>query len=216
MDRVQIYIDGGNFYNLALKRISCHESYFDFDNFAQFLVGDRELVYPGKRFYIGTVRGKNNHHETAKAVSNQVYLFNTLETHGWTIKTSKLRTRTETIKIDDRVSDYQCLLKLGIKEIRYERSREKGIDVKLATDLLIGAIDDRFDTAVVVSSDSDLIPAFDIVRKKFNKKIEYVSFSATPLPELKIFEELKPTKTMIYNSDIQCIIPVNYLNRFKL
>lgn len=216
MDRIQIYIDGGNFYNLALKRISCHEIEFDFENFVEFLVGDRKLVHPGKRFYIGTVRGKGDNHETTKAMSNQTTLFNTLEDYGWTIKTSKLRTRTETIKIDDRFKDYQQLLAKGVTEITYQRSREKGIDVKLATDLLIGALDDRYDVAVVVSSDSDLTPAMDIVRSKFNKKIEYVSFSSPQLPELNIYEDLKPTAVMIYKSDIQRIIPVSDLYNFKL
>lgn len=216
MDRVQIYIDGGNFYNLALKRIGCHEVDFDFDKFADFLVGDRELISPGKRFYIGTVRGKDDSHETTKAMSNQTKLFRRLETYEWTIKTSKLRTRTETIKIDDRFKNYQQILAKGIKEITYQRAREKGIDVKIATDLLVGALDDRYDIAVVVSSDSDLAPAMDIVRQKFHKKIEYVSFSSPQLPELNIYEELKPTGIMIYKSDIQRIIPINDLNRFKL
>jgi len=214
MDKVQIFIDGGNFYNLALKRISCHESDFNFDKFAEFLIGDRELVYPGKRFYIGTVREKGNNHETTKAMSNQTYLFNILERCGWNIKTSKLRTRTETVKVDDRFKDCQHILAKGIKEITYQRSREKGIDVKLATDLLIGAIDGKYDIAVVVSSDSDLIPAIDVVRKRFNKKVEYVSFSSSPLPEIKIYEELKPTNSMIYHSDIQRIIPVDDLKKF--
>jgi len=216
MNRVQIFIDGGNFYNLALKRINCHEVNFDFDKFIDFLVGDRELIYPGKRFYIGTVRGQEDSHETTKAMSNQTKLFRKLESSGWTIKTSKLRARTETITIDDRFKDYQTLLANGVSEITYQRSREKGIDVKLATDLLVGALDDKYDIAVVVSSDSDLVPAIDIVRKKFNKKIEYVSFSAPQLPELNIYEDLKPTKVMIYRSDIQRIIPVTDLNRFKL
>ena len=89
MDRVQIYIDGGNFYNLALKRINCHEVDFDFEKFAAFLVGDRKLVYPGKRFYIGTVRGKGDNHETTKAMSNQTKLFRSMERFGWTIKTTE-------------------------------------------------------------------------------------------------------------------------------
>ncbi len=216
MDRVQIYIDGGNFYNLALKRINCHEVDFDFEKFAAFLVGDRKLVYPGKRFYIGTVRGKGDNHETTKAMSNQTKLFRSMERFGWTIKTSKLRTRIETIKIDDRFKDYQQLLAKGVTEITYQKSREKGIDVKLATDLLVGAMDDRYDVAVVVSSDSDLTPAMDIVRSKFNKKIEYVSFSSPQLPELNIYEELRPTAVMIYKSDIQRIIPVSDLDKFKL
>jgi len=42
--------------------------------------------------------------------------------------------------------------------------KEKGIDVKLATDLIVGAVDNKYDTAIVVSSDGDLVPAIDWVR----------------------------------------------------
>jgi len=37
---------------------------------------------------------------------------------SWMIKTSKLRTRTERIKVDDRMRDYQKILKAGVTESR--------------------------------------------------------------------------------------------------
>jgi uncharacterized LabA/DUF88 family protein len=58
--------------------------------------------------------------------------------------------------------------------------REKGVDVKLAVDLVIGAADDIYDTAIVMSSDTDLIPAIKYVRKAKDKAIEYVGFGTTP------------------------------------
>jgi len=58
--------------------------------------------------------------------------------------------------------------------------REKGVDVKLSLDLVIGAVDNLYDTAIVISSDTDLIPAIKYVRKAKNKKIEYVGFGAMP------------------------------------
>jgi uncharacterized LabA/DUF88 family protein len=43
-------------------------------------------------------------------------------------------------------------------------AREKGIDVLLAVDLVLGAERDNFDVAILFSSDTDLIPALDAVR----------------------------------------------------
>ena len=50
-------------------------------------------------------------------------------------------------------------------------NEEKGIDVKLAVDLVIGAVDNIYDTAIVISSDTDLVPAIKYVRKAKRKKI---------------------------------------------
>jgi len=57
--------------------------------------------------------------------------------------------------------------------------REKGVDVQIAIDLVIGAVEDSYDVAIVVSSDTDLIPAIKYVRSK-GKTVEYVGFSNTP------------------------------------
>lgn len=55
--------------------------------------------------------------------------------------------------------------------------REKGVDVKLAVDLVVGAVDDRYDTAIVVSSDTDLIPAIKYIASEIhNKRVEYIGF----------------------------------------
>jgi hypothetical protein len=39
--------------------------------------------------------------------------------------------------------------------------REKGVDVKLAIDLVMKAIEDVYDVAIIASCDSDLNPAID-------------------------------------------------------
>ena len=57
--------------------------------------------------------------------------------------------------------------------------REKGVDVQIAIDLIVDAIEDRYDTAMVASSDTDLIPAIRYVRGK-GKVVEYVGFSTHP------------------------------------
>lgn len=203
MKRVCIFIDAGNFYHLALKKLGIQELDFNFDKFVNFLTGEREIIEEGKRFYVGTVREGRNRHENKKAISNQTSLFTSLSKLDWTIKTSKLRTRIEKIVVDDRVINYQKFLDLGIKEIKYERSREKGIDVKLAADLIIGAMDDKYDSAVLVSSDTDLVPAIDIVRHRFKKKVEYIGFSILGDEN---YEFTRPIKRMIYSTDIQRVL----------
>jgi len=56
---------------------------------------------------------------------------------------------------------------------------EKGVDVKIAVDLLVGAYDNLYDVAVLISSDTDLIPAIKKVRH-LGKELEYVGFSHLP------------------------------------
>ena len=56
---------------------------------------------------------------------------------------------------------------------------EKGVDVKIAVDLLVGAYDDLYDVAIILSSDTDLIPAIRKV-KHLGKKVEYIGFSHRP------------------------------------
>ena len=59
------------------------------------------------------------------------------------------------------------------------KTREKGTDVKIAADLIIGAIDNLYNTAILVSSDTDLIPAIRYIKFR-KKKLEYVGFSHAP------------------------------------
>jgi len=60
-----------------------------------------------------------------------------------------------------------------------DRFYEKGVDVKIAVDILVGAYEDEYDTAVLISSDTDLVPAIEKVRL-LGKRIEYVGFAHKP------------------------------------
>ncbi len=204
MEKVCIFIDGANFYHLVLKKLRFQEINFNYDKFVNFLVSDRQISTNGKRFYVGTVSEKVGDMRTKKAMSNQTTFFTKLKKNNWEIKTSKLRRRMEKIPVDGRVIEYEKLKKIGISEIQYERYREKGIDVKLAVDLIVGAIDNKYDTAVIVSSDSDIIPAIDWVRYRTNKKIEYVGFSIIDKnnPE----NTTDPLMSMISKTDIKRIL----------
>lgn len=211
-DRATLYIDGGNFHHLVLRKLQTAERHFDFEGFAQFLADGRSLAR--KTFYTGTVREREGEPRTKEAMARQTAFFTALSKQGWNLETSKLRRRRETIVIDDRVANYQALIAAGLKEISYVRDREKGIDVKLAVDLIIDALDDRYDVALVVSSDADLLPAIACVRERFGKRVEYVGFS---LPDRRKPEaSTRPLLTLMKNTDVQRTLVESDLTPFVL
>ena len=152
-ERVAIYFDGSNTYN-KLKKLGIPEEgkRFNFATFAAHIAGERKLI--SKRYYVGIVRNHNNSEKSETLVRKQQQFLETLRSTDFEIKSGK---------------------------IMYDggRIREKGVDVKLALDLVIGAADNLYDTAIVISSDTDLIPAIKYVRYK-QKNVEYVGFAGAP------------------------------------
>lgn len=55
-------------------------------------------------------------------------------------------------------------------------SNEKMTDVNIATHLIIDAYQDKYDTAILVSGDSDLVPPIKAVHQNFNNKVVSVFF----------------------------------------
>ena len=51
-----------------------------------------------------------------------------------------------------------------------DRAQEKGIDVQLAIDFVAGAIDDTYDTGIICSTDTDLLPALEFVATRFGRE----------------------------------------------
>ena len=49
-----------------------------------------------------------------------------------------------------------------------EREREKGVDVAMAIDFVCMAIDDYYDVGILVTTDTDLLPALDYVTNNVN------------------------------------------------
>jgi len=58
----------------------------------------------------------------------------------------------------------------------YERHSEKRTDVNIAAELLVDAHEDRFDMAILISGDNDLLPVVKALRSAFPKKRIRVAF----------------------------------------
>ncbi|HEX4956101.1 MAG TPA: NYN domain-containing protein [Thermoanaerobaculia bacterium] len=86
-------------------------------------------------------------------------------------------------------------LRLGRLERRGNTVVEKGIDVRIATDMLLQAHQNVYDTAVLISGDADLVPAVEAV-KSIGKHVELACVSAGRSRELMqtadLFVDLDP------------------------
>ena len=78
----------------------------------------------------------------------------------------------------------------------------------------MGAFDDAYDTAVLLSSDADLMPAVEAVRKRFKKRVEYVGFS---LPDKARPEaSTRPLLTLMKNTNAQRVLAAADIAAFQL
>lgn len=151
-NRVAIFIDGGNFYNRIRKDdLIPKGTRFNYVKFADFLARGRTIA--SMSYYIGIVRNHDNSAKSQKMVESQQKLLSGLENQGYQVKKGR-------IVYDNKI-------------------REKGVDVQIAIDLVIGAVENSYDTAIIVSSDTDLLPAIRYIKTK-GKTVEYVGFSNAP------------------------------------
>lgn len=153
-EKVIIFMDGSNFYHrLRDKELDYKNlSKFKYKALAQWLGQDRKIIEC--IYYIGLVRKEIGNKKSEELVQNQQRLFSHLKQEGWVIQTGYMMKHGR---------DY----------------KEKGVDVRLALDILDKAYQGEYDTAIIVSSDTDLIPAIEKA-KKLGKKIEYIGFSHRP------------------------------------
>ena len=63
--------------------------------------------------------------------------------------------------------------------LKTDKYREKGVDVQIAVDMLIGAYENLYDKVILVSSDTDLLPSI-LKAKSLGKIVEYIGFSHKP------------------------------------
>lgn len=73
-----------------------------------------------------------------------------------------------------------------LKKVKVYKTEEKGSDVNLAVYLLDDCFSDDFDEAIVISNDSDLAHAIELVVKKYGKLVRIVN----PHPDIKISGDL--------------------------
>lgn len=147
-----MFIDGNNLY-FKLKELifKFDKKYsllkFDFRQFCGWLSGSNKLLEI--HYYLGAIRRKINDEKCEKMYANQQRLFRKLQNQNIIISLGQL------IKHPDKTY------------------HEKGVDVRLAVEMIRFARQDKYDIAYLLSSDTDLVPAVEEVRS-IGKEIQYV------------------------------------------
>lgn len=146
-----ILIDGSNFY-FKLKDLNLHRLLsLDFSQFINKLRGKYKLV--SSTYYIGKIRTDGTE-KTQQLFNNQRKLLRHLRTNKVNYSLGYL------LKSDGKF-------------------HEKGVDVNMAVDILVTAYENLCDHIILVSSDTDLLPAIKKAKEK-GRTIEYVGFSHKP------------------------------------
>ena len=146
-----ILIDGSNFY-FKLKDLGLHNLLeFDFLGFSKSISKNQEIVIV--TYYVGKI-STDGTQKTQELFDNQRKLFANF--------------RKQNVRYS-----------LGYLLKTNDRYHEKGVDVAIAVDILVATYENLCDRIILISSDTDLLPAIDKARKK-GKIVEYVGFSHKP------------------------------------
>ncbi len=150
-----IFIDGNNFYyklkDTTSKKTGAKLLDFQYVDFAKNLIKTGELS--GMRYYIGAVKRQSgpDKEKSEKLYSGQQKLIAKLQIHKIAVVLGNL------IQHPDKTF------------------HEKGVDVRLAVEMIRLAREDQYDLAYLLSSDTDLVPAVEEVQS-FGKKVVYVGW----------------------------------------
>lgn len=152
-----VLIDGNNFY-YKMKDLHLHDQLkFSFSDFAKFLARNDQIVH--MTYYVGAVRTDGTQ-KAQKMFNRQRQVLAHLKKQGFTYSLG-----------------YMLKSNSGFKE--------KGVDVNIAVDILVTAYENLADRIILVSSDTDLLPAANKAMEK-GKVVEYVGFAHQPSNAMKI------------------------------
>lgn len=182
MNRAFVFIDGNNFYfklKDLLAQIDGKFSLlnFNFYKFSEWFVKPNDLTEV--RYYIGALKRQRNNGKSEIMYANQQKLI------------AKLRQQNISITLGQLIQHPD------------KTFHEKGVDVRLAVEMIRFAREDKYDIAYLLSSDTDLVAAVEEV-KSFGKKVQYVgiakgqSFGLT-----KVADDVR----LLRSEDIQPFLP---------
>ena len=170
---VFIAIDVINFFRkFRNEEIGCkHPADFDYAGFVKFLSKNDKIIQVS--YYVGQVREESGNEKSKNLKKNQDRFLALLQNLGFKVK------RGYILKSD---SGYH----------------EKGVDVQIAVDICMMAVRKEYDRLILVSSDTDLIPAIKEV-KALGKEVEYVGFDFSPSFALIRFSD---SRTLLKKEDL--------------
>ena len=168
----KVYIDGQNFLYKAADVLTTHGSISSKDKltkidmrslFEDIAGNDAEIVFYGAKVRVRKDLGDSIHEKTTRFSDVARRLRNTLRNQDIIFKEiGKLKVRDSDVCHNCRHRDL--------------RMQEKGVDVGMAVDIVVDACNGVIDEVVLVSSDTDLLPAIQAAKAQA-VKVTYIGFS---------------------------------------
>jgi hypothetical protein len=177
-----IYIDGFNLYYGALKKTSYR--WLNLERLCQLLLSKNTI---GEiKYFTALVSARPN--DLDQPVRQQLYLRALGTLPKVSVHFGHFLTHAVTMPLVMPAGQPQ-------QYVRVIKTEEKGSDVNLATHLLHDAHMGRFDIAVVISNDSDLLEPIKIVREQLGKRVGILNPHPNPsralLPHIDFIKQIR-------------------------
>lgn len=166
-----VYIDGFNLYYRALK--GTPYKWLNLRQMCELLLPNHNVV--AIKYYTAKVSSRPN--DPDQPVRQQILLRALLTIPYLEIIYGSFLTSTVTMPLSNPLPD-------GPRFIKVIKTEEKGSDVNLATHIVHDGHMGRYQTAVIISSDSDLAEPLRIVRHELGKEVGIINPSKHPSREL--------------------------------
>jgi len=188
MSKAIVFIDGSNFYfwlkDLEAQIDDKHSLLeFDFRKFAEWLAANDKNELVEVRYYIGALKRQRNNEKSEKMYADQQKLLGKLQQQKIPVVLGQL------IQHPDKTF------------------HEKGVDVRLAVEMIRLDREKMYDVAYLVSSDTDLVAAVEEVRS-FGKKVQYIGTARSQSFGLaKAADDVR----LLRSEDIRVFLPTTLL-----
>ena len=185
--KVYVYFDGSNFYHNIKNNYGITSIKFD-DICNRMLELSREELVKIRYFNCPV-----NQQEDPQKYADQLRFFENLrKTPFVEISLGKLaRRQLKKININCTQCGHQKAeylvcpkCKNNISVSTCYKSWEKGVDVKLAINMLLDGLNNKYDVALLFSGDADFCPAVRYIVKQLNKEVVYCHFPSPKTNEL--------------------------------
>lgn len=84
--------------------------------------------------------------------------------------------------------------------VQIRKGEEKGTDVNIASHLLVDCFKKKFDEAIIISNDSDLILPIEMVKSDFGKKVHVINPHRSKQPNQRLIKAATSYQTPITNT----------------
>ena len=169
--RVIAYVDGFNLFYGSLKKTNY--KWLDLE----LLINNISKTKPEKiKYFTAKIKPRGKQSDQDKIINQQIYL-----------RALRTISNIEIIKGNFHVHEVRAKIvgKQGFEKVY--KTEEKGTDVNIATHMIHDAHSGKFDLAILITNDSDLVEPVKIITQELNLKILLITPRANNNIQLKTF-----------------------------